>query len=298
MPYVLTNFFDVANEDPNGGVPLSLILSFSIGAAVLLSSIVWTVASTSEYSPEEQAEFSRTEAIETSIIKEEEELDTEIVSEGLGAIFTDFAKMPLAMKQLGVTQFFSWFALFGMWVFTTPAIAQHIYALPANDTSSATFNEAGNWVGVIFGVYNAVSAVFAYFFLPVIAKMIGRKMTHAISLIVGAIGLISIYFIKDPNMLVVSMIGIGIAWASILAMPYAILAGSIPAKKMGVYMGIFNFFIVIPQIVNGLWGGYVIKNFYNNQAIYALVAAGISLFIAAISVYFVDDVDDINTTER
>ena len=130
------------------------------------------------------------------------------------------------------------------------------------------------------------------FFLPTIAAKYGRKQTHSFSLICGGIGLISMYFFNSPNLLIISMIGVGIAWASILAMPYAILAGSIPVRKMGIYMGIFNFFITFPQIVNGIIGGQMVKHFYNDKAIYALVAAGICLLIAAVSVRFVDDVDD------
>lgn len=200
------------------------------------------------------------------------------------------------MRQLGLVQFFSWFALFGMWVFTTPAIAHHIYNLPIEDTSSDTFRKAGNWVGIIFGVYNLVSAIYALF-LPTIAKKLGRKLTHALSLLCGAAGLLSIFFVKDPNMLILSMVGVGIAWASILAMPYAILAGSIPAGKMGVYMGIFNFFITFPQIINGIFGGPIVHSIYGDNAIYALVMSGIFMFCAAVSVLYVQDDDDISVVK-
>ncbi|MFT6867244.1 MAG: maltose/moltooligosaccharide transporter, partial [Cyclobacteriaceae bacterium] len=213
-------------------------------------------------------------------------------SGGIMDIFKDFAAMPKAMKQLGMVQFFSWFALFSMWVFTTPAIAQHVYGAAINDTSSEAYNDAGNWVGVMFTVYNAVSVVFAML-LPKIAAKLGRKRTHAIALFIGAAGFLSIYFITDPTWLLASMVCVGFAWASILSMPYAILAGSIPAHKMGIYMGIFNFFIVIPQIVNGIFGGPMIKRIFESQAIYALIIAGISLVIAGISVYFVEDKDEV-----
>ena len=196
--------------------------------------------------------------------------------------------MPKTMRQLGLVQFFSWFALFSMWVFTTPAIAQHIYHLPSNETSSVTFNKAGNWVGVLFSVYNGISAVYALL-LPSIAAKIGRKATHAISLTAGGLGLLSIFFIQDENMLILSMVGVGLAWGSILSMPYAILAGSIPAGKMGVYMGIFNFFITLPQIINGFLGGPIVKTFYNGQSIYAIVLAGVFMLCAAISVLYVQD---------
>ena len=144
----------------------------------------------------------------------------------------------------------------------------------------------------LFGIYNGVSAVYALL-LPFIALKIGRKLTHSVSLIAGGIGLISIYFIHDPMLLILPMIGVGIAWASILAMPYAILAGAIPSHKMGIYMGVFNFFITLPQIVNGVIGGPIVKHWYGSQAIYSLVMAGVFLLIAAYCVRLVDDKDDV-----
>ena len=179
-----------------------------------------------------------------------------------------------------------------MWVYSTPAIAEHVYGLAANDTKSPLFQQAGDKVGFIFGIYNLVATGFA-FALPFIAKKIGRKYTHALSLVAGGIGLISIWYISDPNMLIFPMIGVGIAWASILAMPYAMLAGSIPAHKMGIYMGIFNFFITIPQIVNGLVSGPMIKYMYGNHAIYALMVAGGFMILGAIAAIFVKDTDDL-----
>ena len=282
LPYALSNWFGVTNEAAAGEVPLNLLLSFVIGAGVLVASILVTVITTKEYSPEETAKFS-------APASEQEIADEEKAS--LLDIFSDFKKMPLTMRQLSSVQFFSWFGLFGMWVFSTPAIAHHIYGLSLDDHGSA-YQIAGDWVGILFGVYNAVSAVYA-FFLPAIAKKIGRKLTHAVSLVFGGLGLISIYFVPNENWLFLSMFGIGIAWASILAMPYAILAGSIPAKKMGVYMGIFNFFIVIPQIINAIIGGPIVKYFYGGNPIYALIISGISLLIAAILVVRVKDVDDV-----
>jgi len=284
LPYVLTNWFGISNNTVPGSVPLNLTLSFIIGAVILIGSILVTVVTTKEYSPEELAAF------------ENPQDDTEIQEaekSKLTDIFTDFTKMPATMRQLSWVQFFSWFGLFGMWVFTTPAIAQHIYGLNPNDSSSSEYQNAGDWVGILFGIYNFVSAIIALFCLPYIAKKIGRKSTHAISLIIGGIGLISIYFMPNENWVILSMALIGVAWASILAMPYAILAGSIAPKKMGVYMGIFNFFIVIPQIINALIGGLLVKHFYNGETIFALITSGISLLIAAILVYKVKDVDDI-----
>jgi maltose/moltooligosaccharide transporter len=210
----------------------------------------------------------------------------------LNQIIGDFMNMPKTMRQLGVVQFFSWFALFSMWVFSTPAIATHIYQVPLSDHSSKTYQEAANWVGIIFGVYNGISAIYALV-LPAIAFKLGRKPTYALSLAAGGIGLISIYFIEDPIYLIISMVGVGMAWASILSMPYAILAGAIPSYKMGIYMGIFNFFITFPQIVNGIIGGPIVKYFYDSQAIYSLVMAGVFLLLAAFCVRFVEDKDDV-----
>jgi maltose/moltooligosaccharide transporter len=287
LPYALNNWFGVSNESSDGGVPFNLILSFIIGAAVLVISILVTVISTKEYSPEELDSFEK-EKVEQEIISKTKEKE----SSSLLDIFDDFKKMPTTMRQLSWVQFFSWFGLFGMWVFATPAIAQHIYGLPFTDSSSRTYQDAGDWIGILFGVYNLISAFYA-FALPYIAKKVGRKRTHAMSLIIGGLGLISIYFMPDKNWLIVSMIGVGIAWASILAMPYAILAGSISPKKMGVYMGIFNFFIVIPQIINALIGGPLVKYAYDNHAIFALMMSGVSFLIAASLVYKVKDVDDV-----
>ncbi len=278
LPYVLTNWFGVSNTTGEGSIPLNLLLSFVIGAGVLIVSILITVFTTSEYSNKEIAEFEDSE-------------EEKIEEESILNIFTDFKNMPQTMRQLSFVQFFSWFGLFGMWVFTTPAIAHHIYGLSLTDTSSSTYQNAGDWVGILFLVYNAVSAVYA-FFLPAIAKKIGRKKTHSLSLIIGGIGMLSIYIAPNEYWLLLSMVGVGVAWASILAMPYAILAGSIPARKMGVYMGIFNFFIVLPQIINAIIGGPIVTIFYGGNPIYALVTSGVSFLIAAVLVAKVKDIDD------
>lgn len=282
LPYIFAKWFGISSVASNShGVPNNLIFSFYVGAIVFISTILWTVSRTKEYPPEVLKSFSDSAAG----VKEEDDA-------GIRQIFIDFVHMPKTMRQLGVVQFFSWFALFAMWVFTTPAVAQHIYHAPVDQIHSQGYSDAGIWVGAIFGIYNGVAALFA-FLLPSIARLTNRKITHSIALACGAAGMLSIYFINDPHWLILSMVGIGIAWASILAMPYAILAGSIPPEKMGVYMGIFNFFIVFPQIINGLFGGPIVKHFYNSHAIYALVMAGISLILAAISIHFVEDKDDI-----
>lgn len=207
---------------------------------------------------------------------------------GLVEIVTDMVNMPKTMGQLAVVQFFSWFALFAMWIYTTPAVTGHIYG--TTDPTSALYNEGANWVGVLFGIYNGFAAIVA-FGLPVIARRTSRKVTHAVSLVVGGLGLLSFWFVTNPFLLLISMVAIGVAWASILSMPYAILTGSLPAQKMGVYMGIFNYFIVIPQILAASILGFLMRKFFNSDAIWALVVGGISMLIAAVTVFFVSDVD-------
>jgi maltose/moltooligosaccharide transporter len=200
---------------------------------------------------------------------------------GLVEVITDLFNMPKTMKQLAFVQFFSWFALFSMWIYTTSAVTSHIYG--TTDTTSELYNDGADWVGILFAVYNGFAALVA-FLLPVLAKLTNRKITHMISLFAGGLGLISIYFFNDPTLLIISMVGIGLAWASILAMPYAILTGSLPVNKMGVYMGIFNFFIVIPQIMAASILGLMVKNLFGGETIYALITGGVSMFIAAILV--------------
>lgn len=274
LPYIFANYLGFAKDAPEGQIPANVQYSFYVGAAVFIGAILWTILTTKEYSPAEREQMGYS--------------DEDSVHDSLGSVFNYIKEMPQTMKQLGLVQFFSWFGLFSMWVFSTPAIAHHVYGLSMDDHSSSEYQTAGNWVGIIFGVYSAVSAIYAMF-LPKIANLIGNKGTHAFSLVMGGIGLISIYFIKDPNLLIWSMVGVGMAWASILAMPYAILAGSIPFNKMGVYMGIFNLFITMPQIVNGIIGGPIVKHFYAGNAIYAIVMAGIFFIFGAISVLMIKE---------
>jgi maltose/moltooligosaccharide transporter len=208
---------------------------------------------------------------------------------GLVVVLSDLYKMPKTMGQLAVVQFFTWFALFSMWIYTTSAVTSHIYG--TKDPTSELYNQGANWVGILFGVYNGFAAVVA-FLLPVIAKLTNRRITHSMSLVAGGLGLISIILFHSPHLLIISMLGIGIAWASILAMPYAILTGSLPANKMGTYMGIFNFFIVIPQILAASILGFFVRDLFGGESIYALVTGGISMFIAAALILFVQDVDE------
>jgi len=275
LPSWLANNGFSQEAGPNG-VADNIKYSFYIGAAVFIIAILVTVFLSKEYTPQQVAEF------EGEAYKEDKP------KAKFSDIFTDFVNMPKTMKQLGLVQFFSWFALFSMWVFTTDAVATHVYGLTGDYTKSVEYNTAGNVVSSAFGIYNLVAAGYALC-IPFVAKLLGRKGTHAFSLVAGGIGLLSIYFIKDPAMLSYSMIGVGLAWASILAMPYVILSGSIPLGKLGIYMGIFNFFITIPQIINGIFGGAIVKHLYHGQSIYAIVFAGVLLICGAVSVLFVND---------
>jgi len=266
MPAWLTQL-GVSNVAAEGFVPDSVIYSFYIGAAVLLLTILYTIFTTKEYSPDDFADFSEEEPHE--------------VTPRFTDIFKDFANIPPLMKSLGVVQFFSWFALFTMWVYTTSAVATHHFGLLPDDAESAEFNNAGNLVGELFGYYNLFAIGFAFLLIP-LAKRIGKKQTHALALFCGGLGLISLYFIENTALLWLPMVGIGFAWASILAMPYAMLINAIPLKKMGVYMGIFNFFIVLPQIINGIIGGPVVHSLFGNYAIGYVVAGGVAMIIAAV----------------
>jgi maltose/moltooligosaccharide transporter len=273
LPYIFGEWVGLAKDAAPGQIPDNVVYSFYVGGTVFLIAILWTIITTKEYSPTER---------ESMGFQEEGQDDT------LFSVFRYIKEMPNTMRQLGLVQFFSWFGLFSMWVFSTPAIAHHVYGVASDDHSSTAFQDAANWVGIIFGVYSGVSAIYAAF-LPKIAQLMGNKATHAISLVAGGLGLISIYFIQDPTLLILSMVGVGMAWASILAMPYAILAGSIPLAKMGVYMGIFNFFITIPQIVNGIIGGSIVKYVYGGEAIYAIVMAGVFFLMGAVSVLWIKE---------
>ena len=206
---------------------------------------------------------------------------------GLVNIITDLYRMPLTMKQLAIVQFFSWFAMFSMWIYTIPGVTQHLYG--TTDTTSEIYNEGANLLSGMLGWYNLFAAAFGLLLLPLLARLTNRKITHSIALVVGGLGLASVILLKNPQHMIFSMIGVGMAWASILAMPYAILTGSLPQKKMGVYMGIFNFFIVIPQILAATILGFMVNTLFGGDSIYALVAGGISLLIAAVLVLFVKD---------
>lgn len=345
LPYVLTNWFDIPNTaEVAGQIPPSVKWAFYIGGAVFFLSVLVTIITTKEYSPEELKEFESAKSLDGmpdvnhvdseekpvanpvfikmgtilsalgavfSLITYYFDLEKELYVVGfillfagilmymsvllknrgkdknaLVEVFSDLLRMPKTMQQLAIVQFFTWMALFSMWIYTTAGVTSHI--LGTTDTQSAIYNEGADWVGVLFGLYSGVAALVA-FLLPVLAKYTSRKFTHFICLLLGAAGLASIYLFNDIDYLWIPMIGIGIAWASILSMPYAILTGSLPSHKMGVYMGIFNFFIVIPQILAATILGFLLKDVFNGEAIYALVFGGASMAIAAFTVLLVKD---------
>ena len=279
LPWMLTNWFNVANTAAAGHIPPSVRYSFTIGGVIFFLAVLWTVLRTKEYPPENMAEF------------EAEKARSAGFSNGLRESFMGIFEMPKTMRQLAVVQFFSWLALFSMWIYSTPAITSHIYH--TTDTTSKIYNQGADWVGICFAVYNGVSAL-AALLLPVIARATSRRVTHMLCLTAGGLGLISIYFVHDPKMLLLSMVGVGVAWASILSVPYAMLAGALPGNKMGYYMGVFNFFIVIPQVVAGLILGFFTTHFFHGESVFTLVLGGVSMIISGLLTLRVNDADDIN----
>lgn len=270
LPFILT-YIGIRNIPQDGEmVPPSVIWAFYVGGASLLVTVLWTAFRVKEYPPKEYEEYNN--------ITAEEKKKTSFIE-----ILTT---TPETMIQLAVVQFFSWFALFMMWVYGIGGIAENVWN--TTDTSSAAYNEAGNWNGVLSGVYAIFAAIFSIF-MAKIADKLGRKKVYSFALFCGAVGLISMYFITDKYMLLFSMLGVGIAWAGILAMPYAILSAALPASKMGVYMGIFNATITIPQIVAGITGGLIFKYVAGGSSITMLIVAGISMLLAALSVALVKE---------
>ena len=345
LPLMLTGL-GVENTAPLGIIPDSVKYSFYIGGIAFLVTVLWTVITSKEYTPEELEAFDKHQKV--SFKKEERsqewfqsngkshltkgiiffsvgmlfalaihhydlKKDLYVLSLGLiglgglamiisgvlqksnqcengfVTIMNDFQFMPKIMKQLAWVQFFSWFALFSMWIYTTLAVTQHIYG--TTDTTSEAYNTGANQVGEMFANYNLIAAI-AAFLLPLLAKKTSRKFTHFIALTLGGLGLISIYFIKEPTVFTMEwlpMIGVGIAWASILSIPYAMLSGALPSSKMGYYMGVFNFFIVIPQLVAASILGFLVSQFFNSEPIYALFIGGASMIVAGIISLTIND---------
>jgi maltose/moltooligosaccharide transporter len=342
LPWMLTNWIGVSNV-PHGDslIPDTVRWSFYVGGAVFILTILITLITTKEYSPEQLESFQSNNLVNEIVENNKKEVPARkflisglifllvgVIITALVAYFnsdkqlyilggillliamlfitvsimqkrtaknsmveimTDLMSMPKTMLELALVQFFTWIALFSMWIYTTPAITA--YHFGAIDVKSEVYNQGANWVGVLFGGYNLFAALVA-FLLPVIAKKISRKWTHLLCLIMGGLGLISIYFIKNPDFLLVSMIGVGIGWASILSMPYAMLTSALPANKMGIYMGIFNFFIVLPQILAATILGSLTKHLFSGNAIYTIVFGGCSMIIAGLLTLLVEDKDD------
>lgn len=272
LPFVLT-WLGVHNiPAPGHKVAPTVIWAFYFGGAVLLLTVLWTVFTTKEYPPKEFEKYHE--------VTVEEKSHT-----SLSSLIKD---IPVTMWRLAIVQFFSWFSLFLMWVYTTSGVAQNVWHTAPNDSVSAAFNEAGNWVGVIFSLYSLFAALFSIV-MGNLADKFGRKTIYMIALWAGGLGLLSMVFIHNQYGLIASMVGVGIGWAAILAMPYAILSASLPASKMGVYMGLFNATVTIPQIAAGLLGGLILS-LLGGHAITMLGVAGVSMFIAGLTVVFIKEV--------
>ena len=314
LPFILTNVIGLENTARAGEVAPSVIWAFYIGATVLLGSVLWTVFRTREYAPEEYNAYKGIDPEQLA----REQAERKSLRQSLAGFFSLLLSMPKTMRQLAVVQFFSWFALFIMWVYTTPAITQHVWGVEAKwfDSSylesvgqipehiAAAKGAAGDWVGIIFAAYSLFAALFSIV-LAKVADTLGRKQTYSLALALGGFSYISFLLFRGGAPvqvdllitqvtvpggalgLLLPMVGIGIAWAAILAMPYAILSDSLPASKTGVYMGIFNFTIAAPQIVSALVAGQILKGLFDNQAIYIIVLAGVSMLLGATSVLFV-----------
>jgi maltose/moltooligosaccharide transporter len=259
------------------GIPLSVDYSFKIGAVVFLIAVLWTVVSSKEYPPENMEAFERMKR------------ERKGIPAGFAEILSSVAEMPATMKQLAVVQFFTWFALPCMWQFFGIAVARHVFSAP--DERSPLFAQGAEWGGLCFAAYNVVCFIVA-FLLPSLANRGSRKTVHIIALVCGGVGLISVLFISNKYMLFLSMAGVGIAWASILSMPYVMLSTAVPAARMGVYMGVFNLFIVIPQIVMSLIVPNIFNNVLGGDPRNAVVLGGISLLVAAVTVIGVRDVHE------
>jgi len=266
LPWLLRNVFHVtAAVGETRVIPTTTRVSFYIGAAAFFGAVLWTILTTKEYPPDDLDAFRQ--------MKEKTGL-----ASNAKEIFAAIRAMPQTMRQLAPVQLLTWLGLFCMWLYFPVAVARNVFGAP--DTASPLYAEGVEWGGICFAVYSAVCFAFSLV-LPVIANKLGRKNTHSLCLLCGALGLISVAIIHDKYILLLTMVGVGIAWASTLSMPYAVLAGSLPPGKTGVYMGIFNFFIVIPEILASLFFGWVMNHLLSNNRIAAVVAGGFFMAIAA-----------------
>ena len=328
LPFLLEKI-GVANTAGPGEVPDTVRYAFYAGGVVLLLAIGWTVLRTREYPPDVLKAYDEAPPIARrpfdrgrarrhgtawlaiglasvfaiaafALDKQLYILAGAIAAYGLAllvlsmlrgqggfaSIMGDLHDMPKAMRQLAVVQFFSWFALFAMWIYATPAVTSVHFG--SSDTASVAYNEGANWVGVLFAAYNGFAAL-AAIVIPWMVRRMGLRLTHLVNVSLGGLGLLSFVVIRDPQWLLLSMVGVGFAWASILSLPYALLSDSLPADKMGVFMGIFNFFIVIPQLVAASLLGFMLRHFLGGESIQAMVIGGISLIVAGLCVLRVSD---------
>jgi len=267
LPWLMTNAFGIVSEPAAGTIPLNVKLSFYVGAAAFFGAVLWTILTTKEYPPADLAAFQRLKAERSGF------------ASALRDILNAVREMPDTMKRLSLVQVCTWFGLFCMWIYFPVAVARSVFGAP--DEKSPLYREGVEWAGLCFGAYSLVCFLFS-FALPGIAARLGRRTTHTLCLVAGGLGLLSVAVIQSPPLLFVSMAGVGIAWASILSMPYAILAGSLPADRTGTYMGIFNFFIVIPEIVASLGFGWVMLHLLDNNRMAAVVAGGAFMLLAAL----------------
>ena len=321
----------VSNLAADGGIPDTVKWSFWGGGLALFCAVLWTILTTREYSPEQQAAFAHAQeaapqhpvralasksyvggavwigaGLAVMLAVDRRALEKEVLLLGallaaygvisgigialarqgrsanmLSSIVGDFAGMPDVMKRLALVQFFSWSALFIMWINTTPVVTQYVFG--STDTTSAAYNEGANWVNVLFTVYNAVAAVAALVLLPWLSRRVGQVMTHSICLTLGACGFLMFVFVRDATLLLFAEVGIGIAWASILAMPYAILASNLPQAKLGIYMGLFNVFVVVPQLLVATVMGSIMQAFFPGEPVWTMLFAAASWLVAALA---------------
>jgi maltose/moltooligosaccharide transporter len=274
LPTLFSDVFGFSNEALNGTIPDTVRYSFYAGGAIYFLAVMWTVFFSYELPPADLQAFQAARQKKVGM--------AHVVKE----IMAGFRQMPQTMVQLAIVQFFTWIALFSMWIYTTSAVADKVFG--TTDSHSGIFQDAGNWVGTMFAVYNGVSAL-AAFLLPVFARLTSKKTVHLTCLVLGGLGLMSMFLITQKEWLLLPMIGVGVAWASILTMPYSILASALPAEKMGYYMGVFNFFIVIPQIVSGLLLGFVTKTFFHGHTMQTLVLGGACMILAGLLTLIVKD---------
>ncbi len=266
LPYLL-GAWGVSTDTGEGSIPMTVEFSFYVGAGAFFLAVLWTILTTREYPPEDMEEFRRRKAASKGIATQARE------------IFAAIGHMPATMRQLAWVQVFTWLGLFCMWLYFPVAVPRNVMGAP--DTASPVYAEGVAWVGICFAFYSFVCFVFS-FAIPWVAARLGNRLTHTFCLLCGAAGLISVAGIQDKYLLLLSMTGVGIAWASILSVPYAILSGSLPPEKTGIYMGIFNFFIVLPEIVAALGLGFVMQYLFMGNRLAAVVAGGVSLLLAAV----------------